>query len=102
MIIYLQYIVRHPAIFFTLAAGLEDVVDNVRDAAARAIDHNYNPVLAGDVRNLTRSGNAMAITIISTIINAQCERIFLDLIEEDYFKTPASLILYSISIHPAR
>ena len=32
---------------FTLAAGLEDAVDNVRDAAARAIDHNYNPVLAG-------------------------------------------------------
>jgi len=84
---------------FTLAAGLEDAVDNVRDAAARAINHNYNPVLAGGVRNLTRSGNAMAIKIIYTIINAQCEHIFLDLIEEDYFKTPAIRYLSS-KAHP--
>jgi CheY-like chemotaxis protein len=74
---------------FTLAAGLEDSVDNVRDAAAKAIDQNYTPVLGGGVRNLIRSGNAMALKIIATIINSQCERIFLDLLEEDYFKTPA-------------
>jgi len=84
---------------FTLAAGLEDPVDNVRDAAARAIDHNYNPVLAGGVRNLIRSGNASAIKIISTIINAQCEHIFLDLIEEDYFQTHAIKYL-SFKAHP--
>ena len=84
---------------FTLAAGLEDPIDNVRDAAARAIDHNYNPVLAGGVRNLTRSGNAMALKIITTIINAQCEHIFLDLIEEDYFKTHAMKYL-STKAHP--
>jgi CheY-like chemotaxis protein len=85
---------------FTLAAGLEDQVDNVRDAAVKAIDHNYNPVLAGGVRNLTRSGNAGALKIIVTIINAQCENIFLDLIEEDYFKTPAIRYL-SAKAHPA-
>lgn len=84
---------------FTLATGLEDAVDNVRDEAARAIDHNYNHVLAGGVRNLARSGNAMVITIVSTIINAQCERIFLDMIEEDYFKTPA-VINPSLNFHP--
>jgi len=84
---------------FTLAAGLEDQVDNVRDAAAKAIDHNYNPILAGGVRNLTRSGNATALKIIITIINAQCENIFLDLIEEDYFRTPAIKHL-SAKAHP--
>jgi len=84
---------------YTLAAGLEDPVDNVRDAAAKAIDHNYNPVLAGGVRNLTRSGNAAALKIIITIINAQCENIFLDLMDEDYFKTPAVKYL-SAKAHP--
>jgi CheY-like chemotaxis protein/HEAT repeat protein len=84
---------------FTLAAGLEDPIDNVREAAARAIDHNYNPVLAGGVRNMTRSGNAMALKIISTIINSQCEHIFLDLMEEDYFKNPALKYL-STKAHP--
>jgi CheY-like chemotaxis protein len=84
---------------FTLAAGLEDSVDNVRDAAAKAIDHNYNPILAGGVRNLTRSGNATSLKIIITIINAQCENIFLDLIEEDYFRTPVIKHL-STKAHP--
>lgn len=84
---------------FTLAAGLEDPVDNVRDAAARAIDHNYNPVLAGGVRNLIRPGNAMSLKILTTVINAQCEHIFLDLIEEDYFKIPAIRYL-SAKAHP--
>lgn len=74
---------------FTLAAGLEDPVDNVRNAAAKAINRNYNPVLAGGVRNLIRSGNPHAIKIIVTIINSQCERIFLDLLEEDFFRDPA-------------
>ncbi len=74
---------------FTLAAGLEDPVDNVRDAAVMAIDRNYNPVLAGGVRNLIRPGDAQAIKIIMAIINSQCENIFLDLLEEDFFQSPA-------------
>jgi len=84
---------------FTLAAGLEDTVDNVRDAAAKAIDHNYNPVLAGGVRNLIRSGNAMALKIMTTVLTAQCEHIFLDLIDEDYFRNPAVKYL-SAKAHP--
>jgi CheY-like chemotaxis protein/HEAT repeat protein len=85
---------------FALAAGLEDPVDNVRDAAVRAIDHNYSPMLAGGVRNLLRSGNASALKIIITIINAQCENVFLDLIDEDYFKTSAMKYL-GTKAHPA-
>lgn len=74
---------------FALAAGLQDPVDNVRSAAAKAIDQNYNPVLAGGVRNLIRTGDAQALSIIGTIINSQCGNIFMDLIEEDFFKDPA-------------
>ncbi|MFC1532969.1 response regulator [Thermodesulfobacteriota bacterium] len=61
----------------------------IGDAAAKAIDRNYNPVLAGGVRNLTRSEGTQALTIMATIINSQCENIFLDLLEEDYFQDPA-------------
>jgi CheY-like chemotaxis protein/HEAT repeat protein len=85
---------------FALASGLEDPVDNVRDAAVKAIDHNYSPMLAGGVRNLLRSGNASALKIIVTIINAQCENVFIDLIDEDYFRTSAMKYLSS-KAHPA-
>lgn len=74
---------------FTLAAGLEDPVDNVRASAAKAIDRNYNGVLAGGLRNLTRSANGNAKTIIETIIASQCSNIFLDLLDEDFFLAPA-------------
>ena len=74
---------------FMLAAGLSDPVDNVRDAAAKAIDRNYDAVLAGGIRNLTRTGDMEALKIITTIINSQCSNIFLDLLEEEFFKTPA-------------
>jgi CheY-like chemotaxis protein len=84
---------------FTLAAGLEDAVDNVRTAAAKAIDRNYNGVLAGGIRNLTRGGGEEALKIIETIINSQCEKIFLDLLEEDYFQPPAMEILIK-KAHP--
>ena len=74
----------------TLASGLEDPDDNVRDAAAKAIDNNYNPVLAGGgVRNMTGGGDAQSLSIIKTIINSQCDNIFMDLLEEDYFQGPA-------------
>jgi CheY-like chemotaxis protein len=74
---------------FMLAAGLSDPVDNVRDAAAKAIDRNYDAVLAGGIRHLTRTGDMEALKIITTIINSQCSNIFLDLLEEEFFKTPA-------------
>jgi CheY-like chemotaxis protein len=84
---------------FTLAVGLEDPVDNVRSAAAKAIDRNYNPVLAGGVRNLIRSGNAQALSIMGTIITSQCENIFMDLMEEDFFKDTAIAYLTN-KAHP--
>ncbi len=85
---------------YALAAGLEDPVDNVRTAAAKAIDRNYNALLAGGLRNMTKTGDKSAATVILTIINAECERIFMDLLEEDYFKT-ASLAFLRKNAHPA-
>jgi CheY-like chemotaxis protein/HEAT repeat protein len=74
---------------YSLAAGLDDPVDDVRSAAAKAIDRHYNAVLAGGIRNLTRPDNPEASKIITTIIDSLCDTIFLDLLEEDYFKVPA-------------
>ncbi|MFH1993807.1 MAG: HEAT repeat domain-containing protein [Pseudomonadota bacterium] len=74
---------------YTLTAGLQDPVDNVRAAAAKAIDRHYNAVLAGGIRNLTRSVDTEALKIMITIINSQCGAIFLDLLEEDFFKVTA-------------
>jgi CheY-like chemotaxis protein/HEAT repeat protein len=74
---------------YTLAAGLDDPVDNVRNAAAKAIDSHYNAALAGGIRNLIRSGSPEALKIITAIIDSQCDTIFLDLSEEDYFTGPA-------------
>jgi len=74
---------------YTLAAGLNDPVDNVRNAAAKAIDRHYNAALAGGIRNLIRSEDPEALKIMTTIIDSQCDTIFLDLWEEDCFQTPA-------------
>ena len=84
---------------FALASGLEDPVDNVKAAAARAIERNYNPVLSGGIKNMIKSGDMHALKIIITIIDAQCENIFLDLIEDDSFKNPAMQYLIK-KAHP--
>ena len=71
---------------YVLAAGLEDPVENVRAAAARAIDINYDTALAAGMKNMTGSGNEEARKIIYTIIDSQCDNIFLSLVKEDYFQ----------------
>ena len=75
---------------YTLAAGLEDPVGNVRAAAARAIDRNYNSALSAGVRNLIRPGDDNAHSIIETIISSQCDTIFSDLMAEESFLSPAA------------
>lgn len=69
----------------TLATGLNDSVENVRAAAASAINHNYNPVLAAGLKNMIRDEGPESNQICKTIITAQCDNIFLDLIQEDSF-----------------
>ncbi len=82
-----------------LAAGLEDPVENVRAAAAKAIEHNYNAVLAGGLRNLIESGDDDAKRITETVVDAQCEKIFMDLVDVDCFKA-AAINYLSKKAHP--
>ena len=84
---------------YVLATGLEDPVDNVRAAAAKAIDRHYTPVLAAGIKNLTRSGDTEAIKIMLTMINTQCDNIFLSLLEEDFFQATAIKYLAN-NAHP--
>ena len=71
---------------FALAQGLHDPVDNVRAAAAGAINHNYNTVLAAGIKNLVRDEDSTRRPISLTIIDAECDTIFLDLVQEDSFQ----------------
>ena len=70
---------------FVLAQGLHDPVDNVRSAAAGAIDHNYNTVLAAGIKNMIRDEEGTDRPISRTIIDTGCDAIFLDLMEEKLF-----------------
>ncbi|MCP4747172.1 MAG: response regulator [Desulfobacteraceae bacterium] len=84
---------------FALAQGLHDPVDNVRAAAASAINHNYNTVLAAGIKNLIRDENNKHCPISRTIIEAQCDTVFLDLIKEESFSQFAAEYLGQ-KVHP--
>jgi len=74
---------------YTLAAGLTDAEDHVCTAAARAIDKNFNEILAAGVKNMVRAGNDEARHIVKIIVNAEVDNIFLSLAGEDYFQEMA-------------
>lgn len=84
---------------FALAAGLEDPIDNVRAAAARAIDMNYNMVLAAGLKNILREQDVEKQKIIQTIIDAECDTIFIDLCQEEIF-TDIALSYLGDQAHP--
>jgi CheY-like chemotaxis protein/HEAT repeat protein len=70
---------------FALAQGLHDPVENVRAAAAGAINRNYNTVLAAGIKNMIRDEAGDERPISRTIIDAECAAIFLDLVQEEDF-----------------
>ncbi len=74
---------------YTLAAGLTDKEDHVCVAAARAIDRNFNEILAAGIKNMIRSKDDDARHIVKIITNAQVDNIFLSLAGEDYFQEMA-------------
>lgn len=78
---------------YTLAAGLTDSEDHVCTAAARAIDRNFNEILAAGIKNMIRSQTDEARHIIKIIVNAQVDNIFLSLAPEDYFQELALVYL---------
>lgn len=74
---------------YVLAAGLQDPVDNVRSAAATAINSNYNEILAAGLKNIVRAEDEEALGLVQTIILTQSGTIFLDLLEIDFFRKNA-------------
>ncbi len=78
---------------YVLAGGLTDPVEHVRIAAARAVDRNYNDVLSVGLRNMIRFKDEDADRIVTTIIHAQADRIFLDLADEAVFREIAVAVL---------
>ncbi len=78
---------------YVLAGGLTDPVENVRIAAARAVDRNYNEVLSAGIKNMISYKDEDALKIVETIIVAQSDKIFLDLAGEHYFQNLAEKCL---------
>ena len=78
---------------YTLAAGLTDKEDHVCTAAARAIDRNFNEVLAAGIKNMIRPQSDESRHIVKIIVNAQVDNVFLSLAHEDYFQELALIYL---------
>lgn len=78
---------------YTLASGLADGEDHVCTAAARAIDRNFNEILAAGIKNMIRAQNDEARHIVKIIVNAQVDNLFLSLAKEDYFQEMALVYL---------
>ncbi|PIE59103.1 MAG: response regulator [Desulfobulbus propionicus] len=83
---------------YTLAAGLTDAEDHVCIAAARAIDRNFNEILAAGIKNMIRPADEAARRIVKIIVNAQVDNIFLSLVVEDFFQELA--LVYLPHCHP--
>lgn len=83
---------------YTLAAGLTDKEDHVCVAAARAIDRNFNEILAAGIKNMIRPANEEARHIVKIIVNTQVDNIFLSLAGEEYFREMA--LVYMPHAHP--
>jgi len=78
---------------YTLTAGLTDREDHVCVAAARAIDRNYSDILAAGIKNLLRTKDDDARHITKIIVNAQVDKIFLSLAQEQFFQDMALVYL---------
>lgn len=71
---------------YTLTAGLSDREDHVCIAAARAIDQNYSEILAAGIRNLLHGQEEEARHIAKIIVNAQVDKVFMSLAEDEVFQ----------------
>lgn len=78
---------------YTLTAGLTDREDHVCVAAARAIDQNYSDILVAGIRNLLRGQEEEARHIAKIIVNAQVDKIFMSLADDEIFQKLALIYL---------
>ncbi len=70
---------------YVLAGGLNDPVEDVRLAAAQAIDHNLDDVLLAGIKNMVSQGDAEAARIIKAVIDAKAQNLFLGLTTNTFF-----------------
>ena len=73
---------------YVLTQGLSDPVEHVTIAAAKAIDRNFNEIMAAGIKNLA-SDPQDAQRILKIVINAQAEKIFLTLMEKEQLQDSA-------------
>ena len=71
---------------YVLTHGLSDPVEHVCIAAAKAIDRNFNEIMAAGIKNLAGACDEDARRIIRTVISAQARNIFLSLVSEEPFQ----------------
>jgi CheY-like chemotaxis protein len=84
---------------YALAPGLLDPVENVRSAAASAIDRSFNPTLRTGLANMLSIHVKEAPDIIQAVIDAQCGRVFMGLVDDPAFGDAAFRYLGN-SAHP--
>ncbi|MCP4754861.1 MAG: response regulator, partial [Proteobacteria bacterium] len=84
---------------YVLAAGLTDPDDGIRLAAARAVENSFNTVLLAGINNMIKKRDAEAIRIIKAVIDAQTDRLFIRLLDNDFFRN-LMFDYVAIRIHP--
>lgn len=84
---------------YALAVGLSDEDEQVRFAAARAINKNLSPSLERGLFNMVKPHNKEVVHLIEVFLNSESDRIFLTLLKEEFFKEQATLYLVE-KAHP--
>ena len=69
----------------SLAIGLNDPDEQVRLAAAKAIDNNLTHVLTAGLKNLIKTGDLDAQKIVATFIDSEADCVFNELVDWDVF-----------------
>ncbi|MBF0469960.1 MAG: response regulator [Gammaproteobacteria bacterium] len=87
---------------YVWSSGLTDRDSNVRVAAARAIETNFDSTLAVGVRNLVSRGGEEAEGIIRAILDCQARAIFLDLMQQGIAMALIEDYLIRVAHHEVR
>ncbi len=83
----------------SLATGLEDPDEQVRMAAAKAIDNNLTPVLIAGLKNMIKAGDDQSNEIVATFLNSQADNVFDSLVDWEEF-TEAATDYLAKNAHP--
>ncbi len=84
---------------FILAEGLTDPVDQVRIAAAKAIEWNCDDILIAGVQNLIRQADNEAEHVAEAFLNSESHKIVFSVIELEGFQDMAAKFL-TTKAHP--